>query len=191
MSSIGAVSGSNADLVRLFQQYAQQMLSGATGSANSSATGGSTEAASGSDSVSAPPGPPPMDESRQADFISKIVDAATESGVDASSLSGLKDELKTAIDNATQNSDGSKDPRQAVQEAVDSVLEKHGVDLDTFKSKLQATMGPPPGGRPPQGARPAQGTESTDSSSGMYSTQTTDASSQLLTSLLSTLDEIA
>jgi hypothetical protein len=193
MSSINAVSGSNADLIRLFQQYVQQRLSSSTSSTEATAAGGSAAAASDSGSVSAPSGPPPMDESRQADFIAKIVDAAKASGADATSLSGLKDEIKSAIDGATQNADNSTDPRQAVQQAVDGVLKKHGVDLETFKSELQATMGPRPGGKPPQVPPPAQDAASTNqsSSNSIYSTQTTDASSQLLTSLLSTLDEIA
>lgn len=188
MSSVSAVGGSNSDLVRLFQQYAQR-LSGET--TRTDAAGSSGQARQAVGDGSAPPEPPPMDESRQAEFISNIVAATEESGADAESLEGLEEAIQAAIDDATQDADGSTDPRQSVQEAIDGVLEERGVDLEAFREKLQARMGPPPGGHPPQAPQGSDDAQSVSRIGSGYYAQLASSSSQLLANMVSLLDEIA
>lgn len=92
-----------------------------------------------------PSGPPPgggaPDESRKAEFESKLTDAALASGLDSESADELQEEIQSAISDVLSDSSESTDPRQAIQDAINTLLEKHGVDLDEFKSQLQALTG--------------------------------------------------
>jgi hypothetical protein len=87
-----------------------------------------------------PQGEPPSD-SRRADFEATFTQAALAAGLDSKSANGLQDEIKSTIDQVLANADSQTDPRLTIQDAVDSLLEKHGVDLAKFKSQLQALTG--------------------------------------------------
>lgn len=91
-------------------------------------------------------------DSRRADFEAKFNSAAQAAGLDPQAVSGLQDEIKSAVDAATQSSSGTSDRRQVVQNAIDGVLQKHGVDLAKFNSQMQSMGGPSgAGGPPPRG----------------------------------------
>ncbi len=90
-------------------------------------------------------GGPPPGASGKADFEAKFTQAALAAGLDSQSADGLQDEIKSTIDQALTNADTQTDVRQTIQDAVDSVLKKHGVDLTTFKSQLQLLTGAPQG----------------------------------------------
>ena len=64
---------------------------------------------------------------------------AVETRNDAATAKAL-DEINSAITDVLDESSNSSssDPRQAIQDAIDGLLTKHGVDLNTFKSQLQA-----------------------------------------------------
>jgi hypothetical protein len=98
------------------------------------------------------------------DFEARFNAAALAAGLDPQAVGGLQEEIQSALDAATQNSDSTTDRRQVVQNAIDGVLQKHGVDLAKFKSQMQSmggpggpggAGGPPPGGGPPGGAQGA------------------------------------
>jgi plasmid stabilization system protein ParE len=98
-------------------------------------------------------------ESRQADFEARFLDAALAAGLDPNAANSLQDEIRAAIA-AAQKSDDNSDRRQTIQNAIDGVLENHGVDLTKFKSQMQPPAGgvggaPPQGGPPPGGSRQA------------------------------------
>ncbi len=139
MSSVGNVR-SSTELSQLFQRLSRQ-----------------AEAANGTSAA----GTRQTDSSRRADFEAKILEAALAAGLDPSAANGLKDEINSAISAATKNSDGTTDEREAVKNAVDSVLQQHGVDLEKFRSQMQPPQGgagsPPPGGPPPGGPPPGDG----------------------------------
>jgi glycine cleavage system regulatory protein len=96
-------------------------------------------------------------DSRRAEFEAKFTEAALAAGLDPKAADGLQDEIKAAIAAATQKSDSATDRRQVIQNAIDGVLQKHGVDLEKFKSQMQAGMGgpgsPPPNSGPPGDSR--------------------------------------
>jgi hypothetical protein len=139
MSSIDSISGSSSGLSLLQQLLARQ---------RGETTG--TSAVSGTSTG----------DSRRAEFETKFNEAAVAAGLDSSAVEGLQDEIKSAISAALKTSDSTTDRQQVIEEAIDGVLEKHGVDLEKFQSEMQSTMGtagsPPPGGPPPGGARGAE-----------------------------------
>jgi len=90
-----------------------------------------------------PPGQQPPSESGRADFEAKLTEAAVASGLDPEAADELQEEIKSAIDGVLAFTDGATDPRQTIQDMIDSLLEKYGVDLDEFKSQLQSLMGGP------------------------------------------------
>ena len=100
------------------------------------------------------------DDSRRAEFEAKFNEAALAAGLDPEAAAGLQDEIKAAIAAAKQKSDTTADPRQVIQNAIDGVLQKHGVDLKQFKSQMQAGMrgpgGSPPNSGPPDESRKAE-----------------------------------
>jgi hypothetical protein len=116
-------------------------------------------------------------------------DALQEMGVDDEEISLIQEEIQSAIDQLTEDSEDaeSTDLRDAVRSVVDETLQKHGVDTEELKS----LMGPPPGGPGMMGASTAsQSNEGILAQLG-YSGATGDSSDQLLLSLLPLLDEQA
>jgi hypothetical protein len=93
-------------------------------------------------------------DSRRAEFEARFKEAALAAGLDPNAAEGLQDEIEAAITAATQKSDSATDRRQVVQSAIDAVLQKHGVDLEKFRSQMRPAMGGP-GGPPPQGGPPS------------------------------------
>ena len=177
MSSIASVGGSGSGIAQMLQRLAQQR-GGATGA---SPFGGS-----------------PPNDSQRAEMESKFKDAALAAGLDPKAADGLQDEIKSSISDALKNTDGTNDPRQAVQDAIDSTLKKNGVDLEKFKSQMQSSMGGmsgmgPPGGMPPMGGMNGQSNVNSLLSNlkSAYAGNTSNTSSQLLTSLFSLVDETA
>jgi len=69
-------------------------------------------------------------------------------GLDASKLEEVQAEIKSAVSEAVSGSDGSTDPREAARQAIDSTLEKYGVDTAQLKESMDAMrpQGPPGGG---------------------------------------------
>lgn len=98
----------------------------------------------------------PPNDSRRAEFVAKLEEAALAAGLDPAAADGLQDEIAAAISQAINNSDGATDRRQVTRDAIDNVLQSHGVDLDKFKSRFQpATQGSgsqPPPPAPPDGS---------------------------------------
>lgn len=138
MSSIDSVSGASSELSLLRQLLARQT----SDSSDSSQVGTARE-----------------NEARHGMFDDKFKEAALAAGLDSTAVDGLQDEIDAAISAATESSDGTTDQRETIKNAIDSVLEKHGVDLEKFKSEMEAGMGgaggPPPAGGPPDGSRQA------------------------------------
>jgi hypothetical protein len=139
MSSIDSISGSSSELSRLQQLLARQR--GTTGSVTALGAGAAND-------------------SRRADFEAKFNEAAVAAGLDTEEVAGVQDEIQAAIAAATKKSDGTTDQREVIRGAIDGVLQKHGVDLEKFRSAMQSSMGgaggPPPGGPPPGVARGAE-----------------------------------
>ncbi len=102
-------------------------------------------------------------DSKRLGFDAKLGEAAVAAGLDADSLSDVRDEIESAIAAAKETAGDASDPGQAIREAIDGVLEKHGVDLEKFRSELQAGMGA--GGTPPAGPPPTGGPRGAQSES--------------------------
>ena len=139
MSSIDSISGSSSGLSLLQQLLARQ-----------SETASSTTSLLGSGSTN---------KSSSNDFETNILNAAVAAGLSTDEVDTVQDEIKAAIAAAKKDSGSSADQGAAVRNAIDGVLQKHGVDLEKFRSEMQSSMGgpggaggPPPGGPPPGGA---------------------------------------
>ena len=98
------------------------------------------QSAMGGASGRPPQGEPPGD-SRRGDFEAKFTQAALAAGLDSKSADGLQDEMKSAIEQVLAKADSQTDPRQTIQDAFDSLLKNHGVNLSKFKSQLQLLTG--------------------------------------------------
>jgi hypothetical protein len=81
----------------------------------------------------------------KADFES----AARSAGVKDEDIEGLMKQVQEAASSASQSGD-----RDAVKNAVDTVLQKNGVDMDKFHAAMEANRpkGGPGGGHGPRGA---------------------------------------
>lgn len=90
-------------------------------------------------SGSRPPGPP--SDAQRADFDAKFKEAALAAGLDPDDADSLQSEIKSVISEVLRSQDGTTDPRQAIQDAIDGLLKEHGVDIDVFKSRLAAAVG--------------------------------------------------
>jgi len=88
--------------------------------------------------------------------------AAESAGLDLSTVEGLRERVQQAVEEAVRGAQ-SEDPKaamQAIQEAVDRVLEENGIDPEEIRSRMasaQTGAGPrgteAPGGPPPGGMR--------------------------------------
>ncbi len=100
-------------------------------------------------------------DSRRAEFEARFKQAALAAGLDSTAADGLQDEIKAAVNAARQSAGSTTDRRQAMQQAIDGVLQKHGVDLDKFHELMQPPSGGPSGpggaGGPPPGGPPDAG----------------------------------
>lgn len=134
MSSIDGVSGSGVDISTLRQMLARQE------SVCECASLGGDE----------------TKEERRLAFEEAFTEAALAAGLDPEAADGLQDEIRSAIAEALKSSEDQTDRQQVVRDAVDGVLEEHGVDLEAFKSRMEPPHGkaggPPPEGPPPDGA---------------------------------------
>lgn len=89
-----------------------------------------------------PPGPPP-------EVMSEIESAASSAGLDSSEIADLKGQIEEAAKSAME----SGSDRSGVREAVNSVLEESGIDVDALNEKLSSiSQAPPPYTRQQQGA---------------------------------------
>ena len=70
---------------------------------------------------------PTMQGGRQA-FESRLDAAAQKAGLDASQVSQLHTDIQSAIQDALKNSSSDGNNRPAIRSAVDSVLQKYGID---------------------------------------------------------------
>jgi len=137
MSSVASLTGSSSELSLLQQLLARQ--NGTTGSTSSTSSLGTQS----------------RQDMRRARFEADFIDAAVAAGLNSADVDKVEDEIKAAVTAVQQKSDGTTDQREATKNAIDGVLQKHGVDLKKFQSELQSSMGgaggPPPGGPPPGG----------------------------------------
>lgn len=66
------------------------------------------------------------------------------SGVDVQKLDSLQDKIKSAVTSAiqnSQNSGGTTDMQQVIQDAVDKTLKDNGIDPNQLKQEMQSAMG--------------------------------------------------
>ena len=96
-------------------------------------------------------------QSGQADRMTQAFNTALQAmGVDSTKAASITKQIQPAVQDAAKSSGGSSDPRAAVQQAIDSVLKKNGVDPQQFKTQFQAAMKKLGGNRP---AKPAKGSQ--------------------------------
>ncbi len=75
---------------------------------------------------------------RNSAMMERIESLATEAGLDSETIAALQEELQSAISTALTGIVGtgdSRDPRQDVRSAVQSVLEKYGINSEDFMPK--------------------------------------------------------
>lgn len=85
-----------------------------------------------------PSGPPPG-------FTQALESAAEQAGLDSNEIADLRTQIEEAVASASESGEG----RGAVRDAVNSVLESNGVDVETFKAQLgsmRQNSGAPPRG---------------------------------------------
>ncbi len=87
-----------------------------------------------------PPGGGPQGGGK-AEFQAQFMQAAEAAGLDSSSADELQEEIDATISNLLSSSSDSSDTRTSIQSAIDSLLEKYGVDLDKFTSAMQQYTG--------------------------------------------------
>ena len=77
----------------------------------------------------------------QAARMNQVFNTALQAmGVDSSKAASIIKQIQPAVQDAAKSSDGSSDPRAAIQQAVDGVLKKNGIDPQQFKTQFQAAM---------------------------------------------------
>jgi hypothetical protein len=74
------------------------------------------------------------------EFKAKFESAAQAAGIDTKQLAGLQDQIQSAVQGALESSDGSSDPREAVESAINGVLKDNGIDADELKTKLDSVF---------------------------------------------------
>ena len=127
----------------------------------------------------------------QADRMNQAFNTALQAmGVDSSKAASIIKQIQPAVEGAAKSSASASDPRAAMQQAVDGVLTKNGIDPQQFKTQLQSAMkklgGNGQAPRPPQ-AKPAGGGPP-PSSQAAAPKQATSASSTSNTSTADDLD---
>jgi len=86
-------------------------------------------------------------------FQSQFESALIKAGLDSSQLDAVRSDIQSTMSSVIGQSDGTTDPREAVREAVDKMLqEKYGVDTDKLNEQMRSSMGSRPPGPPPGGA---------------------------------------
>jgi division protein CdvB (Snf7/Vps24/ESCRT-III family) len=144
---------------------------------------------------SRPAGPPPggRGPGGKEGFDSKVTDALTAVGVDASKLDEVKSAIDSAIASMTQDSEEGADSRDAIKETVNKVLDQYGIDKDAFDQQMRAGMGEPPQG-PPPGGQGANGTSDESQAGGLLSylgNSNSSTDSSWLAGLFQIIDEQA
>ncbi|MFN7396548.1 MAG: hypothetical protein ACK5UW_06335 [bacterium] len=81
---------------------------------------------------------------------------AASNGITGSDYNKLQSQVNDAVAAAVKNPGQSGNPRQNVQDAVKSVLEKNGLDANAFEAQLKQNA-PPGGPHGPHGKPPAGG----------------------------------
>ncbi len=72
---------------------------------------------------------------RRGAMMERIESLASEAGLDSDAIAALQEDLRSAISAAVANANRtgeSGDPREAARSAVQSTLEKYGIDLEQF-----------------------------------------------------------
>ncbi len=171
MSTIGSVNV-DSGMSTLLQRLSQSQIKGSV------RTGGPSEA-------------------ERAEFEKKFETATEAAGLDVDKLKSIMSDIQTAISTTIQNYSNPADQtglQDAIQKAVDDVLQKNGFDPDTVKQQLQTArdsmkpkdgqmMPPPP---PPQNDDGSASTSASGTTSG--SSQTAKTSTQSLMGLLRILE---
>lgn len=91
-------------------------------------------------------------EARQVQFESMLEDALSQAGLDESEIDEIRSEVHEALSSALSQSDTTTDPRKAASDAIDSILQEHGIDTEALKQDMKSQAGsmrppgPPPGG---------------------------------------------
>lgn len=73
----------------------------------------------------------------QAEFKSRVEDAAKAVGVDPAKIPDLVKQIQDAVEQARSSVGSSGDPRSAIRDAVDGVLKQNGIDPAKFRSALE------------------------------------------------------
>lgn len=148
--------------------------------------------------------PPPESGDVPEPLWEDVEESAETAGLSADEIEELRSELKTAISEAMANLDMSQtgsDGRAAIDEAVLSTLEEHGIGTDSIREKMAEGANRPPG-PPPGGQAQGQGYASQSGQSqsigdllsslvSSNSSTDTDETSQLLSLLSPLVDETA
>lgn len=147
--------------------------------------------------------PPPQNGDVPEPLWEDVESTAESAGLSEEEIEDLRSELKTALSEALENLDASQssDSRAAMDEAILSTLEDHGLDTSSIREKMSEAAnrpaGPPPQGYgPPAGQSQGQGQGQTQGVSSLLSSITTsstdtDKTSKLLSWLTPLIDEQA
>jgi hypothetical protein len=141
----------------------------------------------------------------QADRMNQAFNTALQAmGVDSSKAASIIKQIQPAVEGAAKSSASASDPRAAMQQAVDGVLTKNGIDPQQFKTQFQAAMkklggngqaprspqAKPAGGGPPPSAQAAPPKQATSTASTTSTTNTTEtALEEAMESYAETLKE--
>lgn len=109
--SVSSIDSNSSDLQAYFKKLREARASDGTDATDASAQGGST-----------PPG----------GFVDRFNTALEDQGITGDKLSDLRSQIQSAVDSAKQGGGDCK----SIRAAVDSVLEKNGVDLDKFHAEM-------------------------------------------------------
>ncbi len=138
-------------------------------------------------------------EAQKAAFDAKFEEAAEAAGVDSDKISGLRDQIQSAITSTLEEAQSSGDTsslKDNIKTAVENVLKENGIDPEDLESRLQTAMkntmsamggssgmgemgGPPPmdggmGGPPPADGQSTTATSTSSSTDSTISSNTED-----------------
>lgn len=88
-----------------------------------------------------PPQGPPPNQAQEGDLEETVTQAALAAGLDSESADELQDELESMLDEILANASRMSNPKRAIQDAIQSLLQSHGVDVNEFQSQFQRLTG--------------------------------------------------
>ncbi len=88
-----------------------------------------------------PPQGPPPDQAQESDLEETVTQAALAAGLDEDSADELQGELESMLDEILANASQMSNPKRAIQDAIQSLLQSYGVDVNEFQSQFQRLTG--------------------------------------------------